>query len=157
MIGRFVCMSYSGKQLVDVLEWHMTNKKVTDDATDSDFNFGERIALAMEQSKDTISSLVEKTGIPDSTLRGYINKKSVPTGWTQIRKIIKETGVSASWFFGEKQSDEERAERSVAKDLELLNGLFRYMDPTQRGEVLKRILDSLSEQLNTQIEKDKER
>ncbi|HBQ3196599.1 helix-turn-helix domain-containing protein [Klebsiella variicola] len=131
----------------------MTNKKVTDDMDERDFNFGERIALAMEQSQDTISSLVEKTGIPDSTLRGYLNKKSVPTGWTQIRKIIQETGVSASWFFGENQESEDSSEKSVAKDLELLNGLFRYMSPTQRGQILKRILDSLSEQLDPEIKK----
>lgn len=141
------------RQLVDVSEWHMTNKKVTDDMDERDFNFGERIALAMEQSQDTISSLVEKTGIPDSTLRGYLNKKSVPTGWTQIRKIIQETGVSASWFFGESQESEDSSEKSVAKDLELLNGLFRYMSPTQRGQILKRILDSLSEQLDPEIKK----
>ncbi len=141
------------RQLVDVSEWHMTNKKVTDDMDERDFNFGERIALAMEQSQDTISSLVEKTGIPDSTLRGYLNKKSVPTGWTQIRKIIQETGVSASWFFGENQESEDSSEKSVAKDLELLNGLFRYMSPTQRGQILKRILDSLSEQLDPEIKK----
>lgn len=127
----------------------MTDKKDEFCDQDNEFNFGERIALAMAKSHDTISSLVEKTGIPDSTLRGYINKKSEPTGWSQLRKIIKETGVSASWFFGEGgELESEPHVSSVEKDLELLNSLFKYMTPAQRRRVLKRVLASVAHQID---------
>ncbi|EQB2482552.1 helix-turn-helix domain-containing protein [Klebsiella michiganensis] len=127
----------------------MTDKKDEFCDQDNEFNFGERIALAMAKSHDTISSLVEKTGIPDSTLRGYINKKSEPTGWSQLRKIIKETGVSASWFFGEGgELESEPYVSSVEKDLELLNSLFKYMTPAQRRRVLKRVLASVAHQID---------
>lgn len=115
----------------------------------SDIDLGARIALAMKKSHDTISSLVEKTGIPDSTLRGYLNRKSEPAGWVQIRKIIKETGVTASWFFGESSEQEHDTHvDDVEKDLELLNNLFKYMTPVQRSRVLKRVLASISRQLD---------
>lgn len=133
----------------------MTDKKDEFCDQDNEFSFGERIALAMEKSHDTISTLVEKTGIPDSTLRGYINKKSEPTGWSQLRKIIKETGVSASWFFDEDaELETEPHISSVEKDLELLNSLFRYMTPVQRKRVLKRVLASVSHQLGHTSEPD---
>lgn len=135
----------------------MTDKKDEFCDQDNEFNFGERIALAMAKSHDTISSLVEKTGIPDSTLRGYINKKSEPAGWSQLRKIIKETGVSASWFFGEREGAELENEphiSSAENDLELLNSLFRYMTPMQRRRVLRRVLASVSHQIDHLAESD---
>ncbi|MBM7218800.1 helix-turn-helix transcriptional regulator, partial [Enterobacter hormaechei] len=110
---------------------------------------------AMSLSEDTVSSLVDKTGIPNSTIRSYLKGESVP-GIMQLRKIAAGMGIKAGWFLGD---DEEFAcpkdgISEIEKDLELLNNLFKYMAPVQRGRVLKRVLASVARQIDHNVDGD---
>ncbi|WP_220428037.1 helix-turn-helix domain-containing protein, partial [Klebsiella pneumoniae] len=95
----------------------------------------------------------QKCEIPYSTIRGYVAGDSIPSGIDQLQKIARSTGVSASWLLGEDANDFAAVPepRSVEKDIELLNSLFRYMTPAQRASVLKRILASVSGQLDKDV------
>ena len=122
---------------------------------DNNFQFGTRLAEAMSLSEDTVSSLVDKTGIPNSTIRSYLKGQSVPA-IMQLRKIAVGMGIKAGWFLGD---DEEFASpkdgiSEIEKDLELLNNLFKYMAPVQRGRVLKRVLASVARQIDRNVEGD---
>ena len=74
----------------------------------------------------------------------------------QLRKIAVGMGIKAGWFLGD---DEEFASpkdgiSEIEKDLELLNNLFKYMAPVQRGRVLKRVLASVARQIDRNVEGD---
>ncbi|EOZ9374009.1 helix-turn-helix transcriptional regulator [Raoultella ornithinolytica] len=113
------------------------------------FEFGRRLTDAMSATDDTVSSLVVKTGIPNSTIRSYLKGDSVP-GILQLKKLASGMGIKAGWLLGDE--DGQPALRSDAdaleKDLELLNSMFRYMTPGQRARILKRVLNSISGQLD---------
>lgn len=111
----------------------------------------------MSASDDTVSSLVVKTGIPNSTIRSYLKGDSLP-GILHLRKLAAGMGIKAGWLLGDENGQE--AYRSdtdkLEKDLELLNSMFRYMTPGQRARVLKRVLNSVAGQLGKEIGEDRE-
>lgn len=113
------------------------------------FEFGRRLTDAMSATDDSVSSLVVKTGIPNSTIRSYLKGDSVP-GILQLKKLATGMGIKAGWLLGDE--DGQPALRTDAdaleKDLELLNSMFRYMTPGQRARILKRVLNSISGQLD---------
>ncbi|WP_220427715.1 helix-turn-helix domain-containing protein, partial [Klebsiella pneumoniae] len=104
--------------------------------------FGKRLSQLLAMTGNSMKDLAQKCEIPYSTIRGYVAGDSIPSGIDQLQKIARSTGVSASWLLGEDANDFAAVPepRSVEKDIELLNSLFRYMTPAQRASVLKRIL-----------------
>lgn len=121
------------------------------------FEFGQRLTDAMSATDDTVSSLVVKTGIPNSTIRSYLKGDSVP-GILQLKKLAAGMGIKAGWLIGDE--DGQPVSRSDAdaleKDLELLNSMFRYMTPGQRARILKRVLNSVSSQLDKEVGRSRE-
>jgi transcriptional regulator with XRE-family HTH domain len=120
--------------------------------------FGKRLSQLLAMTGNSMKDLAQKCEIPYSTIRGYVAGDSIPSGIDQLQKIARSTGVSASWLLGEDANDFAAVPepRSVEKDIELLNSLFRYMTPTQRASVLKRILASVSGQLDKDVSEDRE-
>ena len=116
------------------------------------FEFGQRLSEAMSASDDTVSSLVVKTGIPNSTIRSYLKGDSLP-GILQLRKLAAGMGIKPGWLLGDEDGkpSQEADSNALDKDLELLNSMFRYMTPGQRARVLKRVLNGVSAQLERQI------
>lgn len=106
----------------------------------------------MSASDDTVSSLVVKTGIPNSTIRSYLKGDSLP-GILQLRKLAAGMGIKPGWLLGDEDGSpsQEADSSALDKDLELLNSMFRYMTPGQRARVLKRVLNGVSSQLERQI------
>lgn len=106
----------------------------------------------MSASDDTVSSLVVKTGIPNSTIRSYLKGDSLP-GILQLKKLAAGMGIKPGWLLGDEdgKSSQEADSSALDKDLELLNSMFRYMTPGQRARVLKRVLNGVSAQLEKEI------
>lgn len=126
----------------------MSKKDIQFSDQDSTFQFGSRLAEAMAISEDTVSSLVDKTGIPNSTIRSYLKGESIPS-ILQLRKLASGMEIKAGWFLGDDEGIicHKDDVSSMEKDLELLNSLFKYMAPAQRGRVLKRVLASVIRQM----------
>lgn len=113
------------------------------------FRFSSKLAEAMAITEDSVKTVVDKTGIPNSTIRSYLNGEIEP-GIGPIIKIARGMGFKAGWFLGDEDDSLPPKEiiSDAEKDLELLNDLFRYMKPAQRSRVLKRVLASVSRQLD---------
>ena len=105
--------------------------------------FGQRHTDAMSATDDTVSSLVVKTGIPNSTIRSYLKGDSVP-GILQLKKLAPGMGIKAGGLLGNEEGQPGLRSDAGAfeKDLELLNSMFRYMTLGQRARILKRVLNS---------------
>ncbi|HFH2546551.1 TPA: helix-turn-helix domain-containing protein [Klebsiella aerogenes] len=120
--------------------------------------FGNRLSQLLAMTGNSMKDLARKCEIPYSTIRGYVAGDSLPNGIDQLQKISRSTGVSVSWLLGEEEGTRAAVPEApnVDKDIELMNSLFRYMTPTQRANILKRILASVSGQLEKEIGEDRE-
>ncbi|HDS2561245.1 helix-turn-helix domain-containing protein [Klebsiella aerogenes] len=112
--------------------------------------FSRRSSQLLTVTGSSTKDLARKCEIPYSTIRGYVAGDSLPNGIDQLQKISRSTRVSISWFLGEEEGTRAAVPEvpNVDKDIELMNSLFRYMTPAQRANILKRILASVSGQLD---------
>ncbi|HBM2994900.1 MULTISPECIES: helix-turn-helix domain-containing protein [Klebsiella] len=116
--------------------------------------FSTRLAELLARTGDSMRDLAQKSGIPYSTIRGYIAGDSLPTGIEQLHKIARVTGVQPAWLLGGDVEPSTRDMR-VTKELKLLVTLAEHLSDVQRGILLKQTLAALIDETDY-VERDQE-